>query len=247
MAFAARAMRGLTFSETLDQARLFLDGIYKFLRHPTSRETYTALSEAVVRFQSNADAIAFMLEDPRIAALCKERYKGTPYTPSELIKYPPGSLGHEFARLMIDNDMDPEFYRDGYGEEPWVFKTDEEYLRFRVRQTHDIVHVLTGFGVSDIPGELGMQAFHAAQTRRPFSLGLVGFGFLRLVLQPAELPKTLEQIAKGLAMGYAARSLVAERFEDDWSKPVSAWQEELGIVPEASFDFRVFRPRREKD
>jgi ubiquinone biosynthesis protein Coq4 len=75
----------------------------------------------------------------------------------------------------------------------------------------------------------------------------VGFGFLRLVLQPAELPKTLEQIAKGLAMGYAARSLVAERFEDDWSKPVSAWQEELGIVPEASFDFSAFRPRRDGD
>jgi ubiquinone biosynthesis protein Coq4 len=144
---------------------------------------------------------------------------------------------------MIANNYDPEFYRDYYGEEPYVFNTDEEYLRFRIRQTHDIVHVLTGFGVSDFPGELGMQAFHAAQTRRPFSIALVGFGFLRIVLQPAELPETLHQIGKGLAMGFAARSLVAERFEDDWAKPVEAWRQELGLVDEASFDFEAYRKR----
>ena len=227
----------MSFSEILTQARLFLVGIYHLVRHPTTRQTFTALSEAVVRFRSNKDAVSFMMQDPRIAELCRERYTGKPYTPAELIKYPPGSLGHEFAKCMIENNYDPEFYRDYYGEEPYVFKTDEEYLRFRVRQTHDIVHVLTGFGVSDFPGELGMQAFHAAQTRRPFSIALVGFGFIRIVLQPSELPETLHQIAKGLAMGFAARSLVAERFEDDWSKPVEQWRRELGLVHEASIDF----------
>jgi ubiquinone biosynthesis protein Coq4 len=227
----------MSFSDVLMQARLFLVGMYHFVRHPTTRQTFTALSEAVVRFRANQDAVSFMLQDPRIAELCRERYTGKPYTPAELIQYPPGSLGHEFAKCMIENDYDPEFYRDYYGEEPYVFKTDEEYLRFRIRQTHDIVHVLTGFGVSDFPGELGMQAFHAAQTRRPFSIALVGFGFLRIVLQPRELPETLHQIAKGLAMGYAARSLVAERFEDDWSKSVEQWRRELGLVHEASIDF----------
>jgi len=113
---AASSRPGLTVSETFDQARLFVNGIYHFVRHPTSRETFTALSEAVVRFRATADAVDFMLEDPNIAELCRERYRGAPYTPSELIQYPPGSLGHEFAKLMIDNDYDPEFYRDYYGK-----------------------------------------------------------------------------------------------------------------------------------
>lgn len=225
----------------LDQARLFLIGLYNLSWRPTSRETFTALSEAVVRFRSNQDAVAFMLEDPRIRALVEERYVGCVYKPAELIKYPPGSLGHEFGKLMIDNNYDPEFYRDYYGEEPYVFETDEQYLRFRIRQTHDIVHVLTGFGVTDIPGELGQQAFHAAQTRRPFSIALVGFGFIRMVISPKELPYTLHQVAKGLAMGIAARSLVAERFEDDWSKTVAEWRKELGLVDERLFDFGIFR------
>src|SRR5689334_15090572 len=92
---------GLTLLETLDQARLFLIGLSNLAWRPTSRETFTALSEAVVRFQSNQDAVAFMLEDPRIRELCRERYLGCVYVPAELIKYPPGSLGHEFGKLMI--------------------------------------------------------------------------------------------------------------------------------------------------
>jgi ubiquinone biosynthesis protein Coq4 len=66
---------------------------------------------------------------------------------------------------------------------------------------------------------------------------------LRIILQPRELPQTLQQITKGLAMGFAARSLVAERFEDDWSKSVEEWRKELGLVDEASFSFEEFRKR----
>jgi ubiquinone biosynthesis protein Coq4 len=212
-------------------------GAVAFVREPTSRATFTALSEALVVFRSNRDAVNFMLSDPRVAALCRERYVGRPCTPAELVKFPPGSLGHELGVAMIRHDYDPAFYREFYGPGPHVFDSDEAYLRFRVRQMHDIVHVLTGFDMTEHPGELGMQAFNAAQTRRPFSLALVGFGFLRIVLKPDELPRTLQQIAKGLAMGHAARSLLAHRFEDDWSKPVAQWRKELGLVDEKSFDF----------
>lgn len=225
-----------TLRDIVHQTWLVVKGAYHFVRHAESRETFTALSEALVRFRANRDAVAFMLSDPRVAVLCKERYVGTSYDPEELIKYPPGSLGHELAAAVIAQGYDPEFHKDYYGSGPPKFATDEEYLRFRVRQTHDIVHVLTGFDMTEFPGELGMQAFHAAQTHRPFSIALVGFGFLRIILKPAELPRTLQQIAKGLAMGHATRSLVGERFEDDWSKPVEAWRAELGLVPQGRFD-----------
>ena len=204
-----------------------------------------ALSEALVRFRSNQDAVGYMLEDPAVAGLCRERYIGSSYDPQSLVHYPPGSLGHELAVAMLRHDFDPEFYRDFYGKSPPRFETDEQYLRFRVRQTHDIVHVLTGFGMTEFPGELGMQAFHAAQTRRPFSVALVGFGLIRIVLKPTELPRTLNQVAKGLAMGYAARSLVGQRFEEDWAKPVEEWRRELGLVPERSFAFRSAVPDRD--
>jgi ubiquinone biosynthesis protein COQ4 len=218
---------------------LYARGLYHFVRHPTSRDTFTALSEALVDFRANHDAVDHMMRDPEVVALCRERYVGRPYTIDELLAYPRGSLGFELGTAMKAQGYDPHFYREFYGIGTPAFATDEEYLRFRVRQMHDIVHVLTGFGMTEFPGELGMQAFNAAQTRRPFSIALVGLGMLRIVLVPDELPRTLQQVAKGFAMGFAARSLLAERFEDDLAKPVERWRRELNLVAEPVFELKV--------
>ncbi len=220
------------------QFRLYAKGLYHFVRHPTSRETFTALSEALVDFRANRDAVDHMKRDPAVVALCRERYVGRPYTIEQLLGYPRGSLGYELGVAMKTHGYDPHFYRDYYGDGPPSFASDEEYLRFRVRQLHDIVHVLTGFGMTEFPGELGMQAFNAAQTRRPFSIALIGLGMIRIILQPDELQRTLQQVAKGLAMGFAAKPLLAERFEDDWAKPVARWRRELNLIAEASFELR---------
>jgi ubiquinone biosynthesis protein COQ4 len=232
-------LRRSRLSELFHQWALYARGAYQFVRRPVSRQTFTALSEALVRFRSNAESVRFMLEDPRVAQLCRERYQGEVYKPEELVRFPPGSLGHEFGAAMLAERFDPEFYRDYYGSGPYHFETDEQYLRFRIRQLHDLVHVLTGFGANDIPGELGMQAFNAAQTRRPFSIALVGFGLLRIVLSPKEFGYTLQQIAKGFALGYAADQLLAYRFEEGWARPLADWRKELGLVHERSFEFRA--------
>ena len=237
---APRASRRYTLGE---QIAITLKGLYHFVAHPTSRQTFTMLSEGLVRFRSNHDAVRYMLQDERVASLCRERYVGEPYVIEKLLQYPPGSLGHELAASMKAHNFDPEFYRDYYGTGPVHFKNDEEYIRFRTRQMHDLVHVLTGFGATDFPEELGMQAFLAAQTRRPFSIALVGFGMLRICLQPKELARTLEQVAKGFAMGNAAEPLLAWRFEEDWGRSVEDWRRQLRLVDEASFSFRPTRVR----
>ena len=231
--------RATAAGDLLDQISITVKGLYHFILHPTSRLTFTALSEGLVRFRSNHEAVSYMLEDERVARLCHERYIGAPYVIEDLIKYPPGSLGHELAASMKAHNFDPEFYRDYYGTGAVHFRNDEEYIRFRTRQLHDLVHVLTGFGATDFPEELGMQAFLVAQTRRPFSIALVGFGMLRIVLQPNELARTLQQVAKGFAMGYAAEPLLAFRFEEDWATPVEEWRRRLRLVPEDAFVFRT--------
>lgn len=247
MSTQALPRRRVRLSGMLHQWSLYLRGAYQFVRQPVSRQTFTALSEALVRFRSNAESVRFMLQDPRVAALCRERYQGEEYKPQELIKYPPGSLGHEFGAAMIAGNFDPEFYRDYYGKGPYHFETDEQYLRFRIRQLHDLVHVLTGFDTNDVPGELGMQAFNAAQTQRPFSIALVGFGLLRIVLNARDLSLTLHQIAKGLALGYACDQLLAHRYEAAWSKPLVEWRRELGLLTEQQLDFAMYRGDAARD
>jgi hypothetical protein len=56
----------------------------------------------------------------------------------------------------------------------------------------------------------------------------------------------MHQIAKGLAMGYAADQLMAYRYEEDWSKPVAEWRKELRLVAEQEFEF-VAHSRAQSD
>ena len=42
----------------------------------------------------------------------------------------------------------------------------QEFVVHRLKETHDIVHVLTGFGI-DGASELGLQGFNLAQNRSP--------------------------------------------------------------------------------
>ena len=58
----------------------------------------------------------------------------------------------------------------------------------RLRETHDIVHVLTGFG-TDGPGELGQQAFNLAKNRSPL-VAMLNFGGMLTVpsFPPASSP-----------------------------------------------------------
>jgi ubiquinone biosynthesis protein Coq4 len=98
---AAQPNRRFRPADILHQLSLYLRGAYQFVRRPVSRQTFTALSEALVRFRSNANAVEYMLQDPRVAQLCRERYVGVVYKPEELVLFAPGSLGHEFGAAML--------------------------------------------------------------------------------------------------------------------------------------------------
>ncbi len=60
-------------------------------------------------------------------------------------------LGHAFAHHIIDHGFDPDYYRK------IDIKNDVDYVLMRMRQTHDIWHVVTGIGTDPV-GELGLKA-----------------------------------------------------------------------------------------
>ncbi|MCA1663753.1 MAG: hypothetical protein LC659_05720 [Myxococcales bacterium] len=69
---------------------------------------------------------------------------------------PTGTLGREYALMMDRNGLDPASI-------PTLPDEDEgKYVRAHLYETHDLWHVVTGFG-TDVAGELGLQAFYQAQ------------------------------------------------------------------------------------
>lgn len=138
-----------------------------------------------------------------------------------LLALPEGSLGRAYAVHMRSNRLDPDFYTK-------VEPTDElRWLSLRLRQVHDIWHVVVNFHVN-VSGEIGLQAFTAAQIPAIFPPIIVAGGILRS-LRDETLPEITDAVADGFHAGRSARAILTHRWEERWAEPLEGLRRELGI------------------
>ena len=164
-----------------------------------------------------------LLADPAMAALVAEQWRPVPVDMGLLANLPEGSLGRTYAEQLQRLGLTPESLID-----PKPITTPEEYLTHRLRETHDIVHVLTGFGI-DGPGELGLQAFNLAQLRYPLAVLLIFGGLLSALQDDNPLEPLLNALARGFELGLKARCLITFKLEEGWERPLADWRRELGL------------------
>ena len=129
-----------------------------------------------------------------------------------LRELPDGTLGREYTRFLDDNGITP----DAFEELPSVGDERAAWIMLRMRQTHDLWHVLTGYA-PDVRGELLLQAFTYAQIRVPSALVLVVFGWLRWMKLDR---KYLSALKVAYERGKAAKFLPTFRWEEHWSTPL---------------------------
>ena len=100
----------------------------------------------------------------------------------------------------------------------------------RIRQTHDIWHVVTGFDTHPL-GEIAIKAVELAQTHRPMAAAICAGGVYRYMLkQPEEFSDCLESIVAGYHMGLQSHALLAMRWEELWDRKLEDLRERLGVV-----------------
>lgn len=163
--------------------------------------------------------------DPACAALIQSRYIPPAHDLDRLLTYPQESLGYLYAAAMKRAGYDPNLQGNMRPE------SDAEYVEFRLSQTHDIWHIVTGFGTSEID-EIGLQAVHLSQFPYPLAAVLIASSLMSSVLlDPDTLSSLQAAIARGLQMGRSARSLFAQKWEEGFEKPLEQWRQELNIQP----------------
>jgi ubiquinone biosynthesis protein COQ4 len=129
-----------------------------------------------------------------------------------LAKLPPGTLGREFAR----------FYEGNPGVEP-IFTlpremSDGQYLGKRMRESHDLHHLLTGYG-TDMMGEMELQAFQLGNLGTPTSLFAVLAGWSN---EQVTVPKReyLRRIRTAYQRGRSSPEMASVLWEDHWTTPL---------------------------
>jgi len=144
---------------------------------------------------------------------------------------PDGTLGREYIRQLDERDIQPvgliKATEPAY--EGIDFSPDHAYVRDRLRDIHDMLHALTGYGI-DMHGEGGLAAFTFAQT------GNKGWAMLTLVNLLTGLSTGRTDgpavLLKGYLRGRRARYILAE---NDWDRllhlSIEEARAELGITP----------------
>lgn len=94
-----------------------------------------------------------------------------------------------------------------------------EFVIHRLKETHDIVHVLTGFGIDGI-SKIGLQGFNLAQNRSPLAVMLIFGSMLSSLKNDEPLEPLLRALAHGYQMGLDAELVVSRKLEEDWDRPL---------------------------
>jgi ubiquinone biosynthesis protein COQ4 len=214
--------------KALSKFRLGL-GFLKLVNNPNRPEVVFDMADQLAGGSMDHPAIRSLheatIKHPEFVQLYESNYRPKKSSLEELHLYPEGSLGRRYAEHLTTNGLDPDFYRDV--EQKHLVT----YLGQRMRETHDILHVLTGFDTS-VPGEAALQAFSLAQIGSAINAILVAAGILNTIkTSPGSTRDVMDQIVRGYSMGRQAKFLPAVRFDECWETPISQLQADLNITP----------------
>jgi ubiquinone biosynthesis protein COQ4 len=140
-----------------------------------------------------------------------------------LAQLPEGTVGRAFARYFMDNKTRPF-------ETPWETPSDGDYVLKWYRETHDIHHIVTGYG-TDVVGEMELQAFSFGNLGLPSSRLALFFG---VVLTPRGMPpvgKHWRRLVAAYRRGKRTESLLGVRYDQYLDQPVAALRQALRVPP----------------
>lgn len=204
----------------------FIKGGFGLMVDPTHTESVFDIEDGLRGGRAELEAFRFTEQDPAVQEIIKERYlqPGLPDT-ERLGQLPVGTLGRTYTDHLSSMGFDPDYYRK------FEVESDIDYVLMRIRQTHDIWHVVTGFDTHPL-GEICVKAVELAQTHRPMAGAICAGGMFRyLFKEPEKFNEYLASVAMGYRLGIRSRPLLAQKWEEMWERPVSEIQSELGVTP----------------
>lgn len=218
------ALHGNFIERNLVAAR----ALYNILQRPNETRHFYVLGIVLSRSQLPNQLARFALhEEGSIILREQPSIDSTSIDFRALQTLDDSTLGGSYARFISREQLNPDTFQAPPGLPEMI-----AYFAKRMRQTHDIWHVLTNYGTHPL-GELALQAFVYGQMRAPAARlltigGLVRFG-------PRE-PRVAPMLYRAFRRGTRARYLPPIRWEARFERPLRAVRAELNIEPAAAHE-----------
>ena len=133
---------------------------------------------------------------------------------------PSHTLGHAYATFLKSRGLTIEVFVP-----PREIRDERKrYIGQRLRQTHDLWHVITGYN-TDLPGEVELQAFTFGQLRTPFAFFVALGGTLKPSNQRAAI---FSRVLRAYRRGRSAEQLCFRTWEKRFELPLADVRAELG-------------------
>jgi len=205
-----------------------LRAIGRVIRDPNRLDEIFVLADLSEHSKGLEQAIARFRADPAFRRAFETKPRLGPVDQEALHRLPEGTLGRAYAEFMAERGLRHEDLKLVEGGE-----RDMDWIRNHLRETHDLWHVVTGFG-TDIPGELGLQAFYCAQVKGPLPVLILSMGLINTLLFSMEsLDERLTAISHGYQLGKRTKPLFGLDFRASFARPLADLRGELGLPADA--------------
>ena len=193
------------------------------LRDPSRLDQVFVLDE-VLESESAGPVLGAIRAHERGRSALRDRPRVGRLDLDRLAALPGGSVGRAYADHMRSLGLDPA----AIPEKPaW---DDASFARAHLYETHDLWHVVTGFG-ADIAGEVGLQAFYAAQLHGKLPPILVSGGLLHGILAaPDDWERRLSAVTRGYEMGRRADLLFGVDWPRELDRPLDEFRRSLRLA-----------------
>lgn len=145
---------------------------------------------------------------------------------------PEGTLGRAYLALVERAGITPQGIVDASlagGTSGETLSVDMRFVRDRMRDTHDLWHVVSGYGV-DLVGESALLSFSYAQTKNP------GVGLVVLLAIVKGIPKIWPALREGYRRGARAEWLPGIAWEALLDRPLDEVRARLRVGAPADYE-----------
>jgi ubiquinone biosynthesis protein COQ4 len=215
---------------SLQRWKLGLGLLRKVLNKPEDTEQVLAFLGVINSGRSTQARVARFFDDPDGEVLYAEHRAIDSRTIDldKLAALPAGTLGHAYATFLRSHGITPEIFD---GAPAGITNPRRSYVVQRLRQTHDLWHVVTGCE-TDPAGEIALQAFSFSQTGALGSAFLTVFGALRRMREQRDVGIVRDVVTLYRTGKRTGRRLPTFAWEDHWATPLAEVRAMLGLPVE---------------